>query len=99
MKTLILPVKRKWFDLIKSGEKKFEFRLQNDYWERRLLGSRDRYGMIVVTLGYPKKTDASKRLVFKYKGWMEQKIISSEFGPNPVDVFAIPLIPFDAVEQ
>ena len=37
MKTLILPLKKKWFDMIKSGEKKEEYRETSGYWTSRLL--------------------------------------------------------------
>lgn len=33
---LILPIKRKWFDMIKSGEKKEEYREIKPYWTKRL---------------------------------------------------------------
>ena len=32
---LILPIKRKWFDMIKSGEKKEEYREIKPYWTKR----------------------------------------------------------------
>ena len=37
-KTLILPLKKKWFDLIKAGIKKEEYRAANEYWATRLVG-------------------------------------------------------------
>lgn len=37
MKTLHLNLKRKWFDMIKSCEKKEEYREIKDYWIRRLV--------------------------------------------------------------
>lgn len=33
---LTLPLKKKWFDMIKSGEKKEEYREITDYWRKRL---------------------------------------------------------------
>ena len=36
-KTLHLKLKRKWFDMIKSGEKKEEYREINQYWFKRLV--------------------------------------------------------------
>ena len=33
---LILPIKKKWFDMIKSGEKKEEYREIKPYWTSRL---------------------------------------------------------------
>lgn len=32
---LILPIKKKWFDMILSGEKKEEYREIKSYWSRR----------------------------------------------------------------
>ncbi|MDR0979488.1 MAG: ASCH domain-containing protein [Lachnospiraceae bacterium] len=34
---LILPIKKKWFDMIKSGEKKQEYREIKPYWTKRFL--------------------------------------------------------------
>ena len=42
---LILPIKRKWFDMILSGEKKEEYRDIKPYYDTRLL---DAFGMIWV---------------------------------------------------
>lgn len=39
MKTLHLNLKRQWFDMIKSGEKKEEYREVKQHWERRLVCS------------------------------------------------------------
>lgn len=35
MKTLILPIKKKWFDMISSGEKKEEYREIKPYYQTR----------------------------------------------------------------
>lgn len=32
---LTLPIKKKWFNMIKSGEKKEEYREIKDYWTKR----------------------------------------------------------------
>lgn len=37
MKTLTLSLKKKWFDMIASGEKKEEYREISPYWIKRLL--------------------------------------------------------------
>lgn len=37
MKTLQLTLKKKWFDMIKSGEKKEEYREIKPYWIKRLI--------------------------------------------------------------
>jgi hypothetical protein len=36
MKVLHLTLKKKWFDMIASGEKKEEYREYNHYWVKRL---------------------------------------------------------------
>lgn len=36
MKILHLTLKKKWFDMIESGEKKEEYREIKDYWKSRL---------------------------------------------------------------
>ena len=78
MTTLTLPLNRKWFDMIKSGVKKEEYREFNEYWNKRLLWTakhpierREKYNgfltfdTLVFTLGYPKADDTERRLVFK----------------------------------
>lgn len=87
MKALILPVKRIYFEQIASGEKSEEFRLANAYWAKRLEGQR--YSCVIVTLGYPKKTDTARRLEFPWQGFIRKTITHEHFGPDPVDVYAI----------
>ena len=41
MKILHLTLKRKWFDLIASGQKKREYRECTPHWEKRLLHGPD----------------------------------------------------------
>lgn len=36
MKTLTLSLKKKWYDMIASGEKKEEYREITEYWNKRL---------------------------------------------------------------
>ena len=78
MKTLTLSLKRKWFDMIKSGEKKEEYRdgSMSFYWANRLrertktsdgwkYGDFKQFDRLVFTLGYPKADDTERRLTFK----------------------------------
>lgn len=37
-KVLVLTLKKKWFDMIESGEKKEEYREVKEYWMTRLAG-------------------------------------------------------------
>ena len=89
LKVLYLPLKRIYFEAIKSGEKKFEYRLYNDYWKKRLVGRR--YDKIVLTLGYPKKDDMGRRLGRRYRGYEVIKIKHPEFGNRLTTCFAIKL--------
>lgn len=41
---LILPIKKKWFDMIKSGEKKEEYREIKSYWTSRFIGKELDFG-------------------------------------------------------
>lgn len=86
-KTLNLPLKGVYFNQIKSGEKKYEYRLVTPYWTKRL--ERREYDGIVLTLGYPSKSDESRRLVKPWRGYKKTTITHEHFGPDPVDVYAI----------
>lgn len=57
MKTLKLTLKKKWFDLIKSGIKKEEYREIKRYWETRfavMLTNKQHYDAIEFKNGYSK---------------------------------------------
>lgn len=86
-RTLTIPMKGIYFDQIKAGTKPEEFRLANPYWRKRL---QDRtYDRIVLTLGYPKRGDAERRLERAWRGFRIKVIEHEQFGPEPVVVFAI----------
>lgn len=84
---LMLPLKRKWFYQIKAGIKPFEFRLNNEYWQKRLVGKT--YDKVIFTLGYPKRDDAERRIVKPWAGYEMQTVISEEWDNEPKDCFAI----------
>lgn len=78
MKTLTLSLNKQWFDMIKSGEKKEEYRdgSMSFYWANRLrertktsngwnYGNFKHFDRLVFTLGNPKADDTERRLVFK----------------------------------
>jgi ASC-1-like (ASCH) protein len=61
MEVLHLTLRKKWFDLIKSGEKKIEYREIKPYWTKRLFdenGEAVKYDFIIFRNGYSK--DAPK---------------------------------------
>lgn len=91
MKILHLHVKKKYFDQIKSGEKKEEYRRMTPYWQKQLLLGPD-FKWIMVYCGYPRRGDTGRIIKFRYKGLMiKSGFIHPEFGDKPVNVFVIPL--------
>ena len=89
MKLLTLNLKRKYFEEIKSGEKRFEYRLLTDYWKKRI--ENREYNQVIIKLGYPKETEIDKIMVFPFNGYEIQEIEHEHFGEKPVLVFAIKL--------
>jgi len=85
--TLQLAVNGEYFDAMKSGEKKYEYRVRNDYWRKRIEGRS--YANLVITKGYPSREDKSRRLSLQYLGYEEQTITHKHFGNVPTDVYAI----------
>ncbi len=89
MGVLYLALKKKWFDETKSGKKKYEYRLANKYWEKRLRGKE--FSKIVLTCGYPKKTDLSRRIERPWRGHWKTLLTHEEFGKEQETVFCIPV--------
>lgn len=86
---LVLPLKRKWFDQVKAGQKLEEYRLDNDYWRKRLIGKQ--FNRVILTLGYPRIDDHERRIVLPWRGYKMKTIISEEWNQKPQRVFAIQL--------
>lgn len=87
MGNLQLAVNGEYFDQMKRGEKVEEYRLVNPYWGNRIFGRQ--YDRLVITRGYPKREDLSKRIDVPYDGYEVKVITHPHFGPDPVKVFAI----------
>ena len=84
---LHLPLKKVYFDQIVTGQKQEEYRLANDYWCKRLQGRT--YDRVIVTSGYPKKDDTTRRSARAWRGFTLKTITHPHFGDHPVEVFAI----------
>lgn len=66
MSTLYLPLKKEWYKMIESGEKREEYRETSNYWKSRLMQYSLRYGVrdyvfkplddVRFSYGYTKKT-------------------------------------------
>ncbi len=63
---LILPIKKKWFDMIRSGEKKEEYREIKPYWTKRLNNELDRMLKSII----PSNVERDLR---KYPQWLMVK--------------------------
>lgn len=87
VRVLRLPLKGEYFDAIKSGEKKEEYRLVSTYWFRRLQG--EVYDEIVLTRGYPPSSSKSRHLTRPWRGCEIKYITHPHFGAEPVLVYAI----------
>lgn len=84
---LTLRLKAKWWHQIASGQKTVELRRFTPH-NRRLLESRE-YDEIHLWLGYPSKSEVSKRLKRKFVSCNLDTILHEEFGSEPVMVFVI----------
>lgn len=84
---LQLAVKGEYFDAMIRGEKTEEYRLCNDYWKKRLVNRK--YDRLIITKGYPKRDDSSRRIDVPYGGYEIKAITHPHFGDKPVKVFAI----------
>jgi hypothetical protein len=105
MKTLHLPLKAKWYEMIESGEKTEEYREIKPYWEKRLLKYGDVWGSRKDVIRINKKSMLLFRhydvVKFSYgytKRTMTFEIESitigkgkSEWGAPTEDVFIIKL--------
>jgi hypothetical protein len=85
-KPLTLRLKGEHWLAIQAGSKPLEFRLVSK-WAKQIEGKS--FSEIRLWWGYPPKTDTTKLLIRKWQGAEKQVITHPEFGPEPVEVFAI----------
>jgi hypothetical protein len=86
MKPLFLILQKKWFDQIKSGEKREEYREAKPYWVNRIEGRE--YSHIIFQNGYA--SDAP-RIEIEYKGYYKKKLKHEFFNNKQVTVYALKL--------
>lgn len=86
MKTLHLVLKRKWYEMIESGEKKEEYREIKPYWEKRLLESD--FTHVTFQLGYQKN---ALRMTFCIEDMTFGRGNPNWGAPTDRDVFIIKL--------
>ena len=88
-KTLYLPLKKEWYEMIESGVKTEEYRECKPYWCKRLIGQN--FTRIKFSYGYTDRT-----MTFKFDGMAIGKG-NKEWGAPDNDVFIIRL--GDRVEE
>ena len=79
---LTLPIKKKWFDMIKSGEKKEEYREIKPYYTSRFESQVEKNNSckfdIILRNGYSKLSPSIKCRIYIYKGYGKEV-----WGGNP----------------
>jgi len=89
---LVLRVKKKYYDLIRSGEKKVEYREIKEYWTKRLVNRK--YVAVVIANRQNTFFSDPEWLIFPWNGYVEYPFGGAEdiFGSGDKMVYAIPLI-------
>ena len=96
---LTLPIKKKWFDMIKSGEKKEEYREIKPYWTKRfetnlneiILNMNYRYPMIESAKGTVIFKNGYQKNVPKIKCNIKIKVSTgkTEWGAEPNKMYYV----------
>ena len=84
---LVLHLKKQYFEQIKSGKQKFEYRRKTPYWHKQLVGKE--YRTIRLLCGYPKGRSKDKEIICRFKGYRPMIVNHPQFGKKPVHVYAI----------
>ncbi|BBB65870.1 hypothetical protein UNDYM_1617 [Undibacterium sp. YM2] len=87
MADLHLNLKKEYFDAIKAGTKKYEYRKVTPYWSKRL--EHPHYINIILKCGYPRSDDQERIIKRRFVGWHKETITHPHFGNKPVEVYAI----------
>ncbi len=86
-KILHLTLKKKWFDLIASGEKTIEYREIKDYWKRRLVTITDDRIMSPNFIGHPFTFNEFYEIEFKNGYSKTSPSMRVEFKKTVLEVF------------
>lgn len=96
---LTLPIKKKWFDMIKSGEKKEEYREIKPYWTKRFMNNLydirivdnitgitifEARGTVIFKNGYQKNAHRIKCFVE-----LEKNLGKEEWGAEPNKLYYV----------
>ena len=86
MKILYLTLNKKWFDMIKSGVKKEEYREIKPHWKKRLLNKS--FDVIHFRNGYGKN---DPQMIVEHKGMLEGLGIIEWGAPEGKKVYILKL--------
>lgn len=86
MTVLTLPIKRKYFELIKTRQKLEEYRQVKEYWSKRL--RKPNITQVKLRVGYPKLETPDSTIICKFKGYTVKSIDSEVYGRS-IEVYAI----------
>ena len=94
MKILHLTLKKKWFDLIKSGEKTAVYIEDKPYWQKRLVnkdGIGKHFDIVRFRNGYQKDSPTIdvefRRIAFSHREWLKPE--HGEILPDKVIVIRL----------
>ena len=87
MRVLHLVMKGVYFDQIRDGLKRDEYRLRSPYWRKRIEGKT--FGRIDLSRGYAPKHCQDRHLSLTWRGYDVRMISHPQFGPHAVEVYAI----------
>jgi hypothetical protein len=82
MKDLILILKKRFYNEIKAGTKKWDYRIATPEWKSRLEGKDGEekgFNGILCKMGYPKKGDPEKELRRPWKGFIKMELEDKRF--------------------
>ena len=94
-RTLFLTVSQPYFDEIKNGFKKFEYREYKRFWCERFIDGKDQprdYDFIEIRNKYSWKKGDPRNIIRPWRGWVIEVISHGVFKNNPKKVFAIRLV-------
>lgn len=96
---LILPIKKKWFDMILSGEKKEEYREVKPYYDNRFLKSisdnESHTDVILLRNGYGNDKPTLRCECVIYKGYGKE-----EWGADPnKEYYILRILNMEVIKQ
>ena len=81
---LTLPIKKKWFDMIVSGEKKEEYREIKAYWTKRFHKYfHDKKGLLVPKIVKFRNGYSNNSPTIQCKIWLKRGKGKEEWGAEP----------------